>query len=71
MKPDAQVQLGFSFRKQLLLPQLQEGQKVGLGQMRPLAGKRKNLTPTGTGTRRIRTVANGIAKVELYNKGTQ
>lgn len=42
-----------------------------LGQMEPLAGKRKNPTPTGPGTRRIRTIGNGTAQAELYNKGTQ
>ena len=50
------------FQKAVTFPCLQEGQKVRLGQMGPLASKRENLTPAGTGTRRIRTIANGNAQ---------
>ena len=50
------------FQKAVTFPSLQEGQKVRLGQMGPLASKRENLTPASTGTRRIRTIANGNAQ---------
>lgn len=54
------------FERAATCPQLPESQSVGLGQMGPLAGKSKDLTPNCSGTRRIRTIANDIAKAELY-----
>ena len=50
------------FQKAVTFPHLKEGQKVRLGQIGPLASKTKNLTPADTGTRRIRTIANGNAQ---------
>lgn len=64
MKPDVQAQLGCPFRNQLFSPTARE-QTVGLRQVGPLAGKRKDLTPTRSGTRRIRTLQTVLSKLNF------
>lgn len=64
MKLDVQAQLGCPFRNQLFSPPARE-QTVGLGQVGPLAGKRKDLTPNRSGTRRIRTLQTVLSKLNF------